>query len=133
MPKRCDAFTSNSGGNPIPLDNTNSPDVATRALPAGNFVISAKVTLGDRSGVGGGAFLCSLRYGQTGNIGIDTSSLKLFGGAPNDPGSVATLSLAGTVSLTAPDTIRLRVQTTSTDAFAQWAQLSAIQVETITT
>jgi hypothetical protein len=129
----CDAFSANSGEDPMPFSAGTEIDTVTLDLPAGNYVINAKVLVGDRSTAGGGEFLCTLRRGQTGNIGIDTSSVRLFGGSPWNAGSMATLPLTGTVTLTSPETIRLHCATTSSDAAAQWAQLNAIEVGAITT
>lgn len=129
----CDAWSANDGGKVSNFDNTmgTGVDVVRLKLPAGNYVLNAKVMLGDRSAAGGGDFICTLRHGQTGNIGIDTAGVRLFGGAPANPGSMAMVSLTGTVSLTSTDTIRLNCGGTSTDAFAQWGQLNAIEVGAI--
>jgi hypothetical protein len=128
----CDAFSANSGGDPMPFSNGTEINAVTLDLPAGNYVINAKVLVGDRSTAGGGSFLCTLRRGLTGNIGIDISAVRLFGGSPASAGSSATLPLTGTIRLTSPETVRLHCTTTSSDAYAQWAQLNAIQVGTIT-
>jgi hypothetical protein len=129
----CDAYSANGGLDPMPFSDGAEIDAATLDLPAGNYVINAKVLVGDRTSAGGGDFLCTLRRGQTGNIGIDTSGVRLFGGAPWNPGSTATLPLTGTVTLTTKETVRLHCGTSSSDAFAQFAQLNAIEVGTITT
>lgn len=130
--KCCDAFSANSGGDPMPFSNGAELNAATLDLRPGNYVINAKVLVGDRSSAGGGDFLCTLRRGQTGNIGIDTSGVRLFGGAPGNAGSTATLPLTGTITLTSQETVRLHCVTSSSDAFAQWAQLNAIEVGSIT-
>jgi hypothetical protein len=128
----CDAFSANGGGDPMPFSDGTEIDAVTLDLPAGNYVINAKVLVGDRTTAGNGSFLCTLRRGLTGNIGIDTSGVRLFGGSPWNAGSSATLPLTGTITLTSPETVRLHCTTTSSDAYAQWAQLNAIQVGTIT-
>ena len=127
----CDAFSANGGNDPMPFSNGTEIDAVTLDLPAGNYVLNAKVFVGDRSSAGGGEVLCTLRRGQTGNIVPDTSAVRLFGGAPQNAGSTAMLPLTGTVTLTVPETVRLHCVTTSSDAFAQWAQLNAVEVGTI--
>lgn len=131
--KCCDAFSANSGLDPMPFSDGAALDAVTLDLPAGNYVVNAKVLVGDRSSAGGGDFLCTLRHGQTGNVWIDTSGARLFGGAPANAGSTVTLPFTATVALTSQDTIRLNCATSSSDAFAQFAQLNAIEVGTITT
>lgn len=121
------------------FDNSDGLGVlaAQLALDPGNYVLNAKVTVGNGSQSGGGndSIFCTLRHGQTGNIGIDASEVRLFPGAPFATGSVAVLPLAGVVNLTVPDVIRLVCHTTVTEpdgAFVDIAKLTAVKVETLT-
>jgi hypothetical protein len=133
-PKQCcGAWSANSGMNPVVVNTTTSYTLVTPPMPPGNYVVHAKVLVGDRTGAGNGAFTCTLRHGQTGNIWIDTAGTRLFGGAPATPGSTETVPLTGTVTLTVKDRIRLLVETTSADGFVQYAQVNAVEVGTITT
>jgi hypothetical protein len=126
------AYAVSSGGDLIAFSSSNFMTPLTLALPAGNYVIDAKVLLGNRADDVDGEMLCTLRHGETGNIVIDISGARLFGGAPSAPGSTATLPLTATVALASPDTMRLLCATTSSEAFAQFAQITAIQVATLT-
>jgi len=126
------AYAVGTGGDPIAFSISNLMAPVTLAVPAGNYVIDAKVLVGNRGDDVDGEVVCTLRHGETGNILIDFSSTRLFGGAPSAPGSTATLPLAGTVVLASADTLRLLCVTTSSDAFAQFAQINAIQVATLT-
>lgn len=120
------------------FDTSEEQVAAQLALDAGNYVVNAKVTVGNTSASasGGNDFVgCTLRHGTTGNIVIDQTGIRLFPGAPDTAGSYATLSLASGVSLSSPDTIRLLCTTTITDvdaAFIQYTKLNAVKVETLT-
>jgi hypothetical protein len=111
---------------------------AQLSLDPGNYVLNAKVTVGNASSSSAGgndAILCTLRHGQTGNIGIDASEVRLFPGAPSATGSIAVLPLAGVVTLADADVIRLVCYTTVTEpdaAFVDIAKLTAVKVETLT-
>jgi hypothetical protein len=126
------AYAVSSGGDPIAFSISSFMTPVTLALPAGNYVIDAKVLVGNRGDDIDGEMVCTLRHGETGNIVIDFSGARLFGGAPSAAGSTATLPLTGAVALASPDTVRLLCATTSIDAFAQFAQIAAIQIATLT-
>jgi hypothetical protein len=104
--------------------------LATIDLPAGSYVFNAKVLVGNRVAANDD-FSCSLRYGVGAAVAIDFAGIRLEGPAFN-PGGTATLPLTGTRTLTAPQTIRMICGTTSTDALAQYAQLNAVEVATLT-
>src|SRR5437867_13164393 len=113
MAKPGDAYSASSGLNPVAFSNTTPFDLPLPPLPAGKFVLKAKVLVGDRLGANGNAVVCTLRRGQTGSIEIDSAGVRLFGGAPANAGSTATLPLTATVTLTSQDTVKLRCETTS--------------------
>jgi hypothetical protein len=104
----------------------------TLQLPPGNYVINAKVFVQNRDTADGREIVCTLRRGQTGNIWIDTAWSRLFGGGPWTSGSVTMMPLTGTVTLTTQDTIRLHCGTDATAAAAQFGQLNATAVDSIT-
>jgi len=115
------------------LNFTTGEQIAVSlTLPAGSYAMAAKVTVGNRGDDTLGAFLCSLRHGQTGNVGIDESGVQLSGGAPSAPGSTATLPFAGTLVISGTDTVNLLCGTTSPDAFVQFGQITAVKVATVT-
>jgi hypothetical protein len=128
----CDAYAADGGLDPQPFSTGNEYELETPSMPPGNYVVHAKVVVGNRASDDDQEFLCSLRHGQTGNIGIDTAGARLHGGAPWKAGSNATIALSGTVTFTVQDKVRLVCGTTSSDAYAQWAQLNAVEVGSIT-
>jgi hypothetical protein len=115
----------------MPFSQGAELDVVTLDLPAGNFVINAKVWIGNRSNHDGDDFMCTLRHGLTGNMWIDGAGIRLFGDVWQAGGS-AMLPLTGTVTLASPETIRLHCGTTSSDAIANYGQLNATAVDSIT-
>jgi hypothetical protein len=129
----CAAFSTNSGQDPIPFSTPTGIDAARLDLHPGKYVLNAKVLVGNRTKQDNEEIVCTLRRGQTGNIWIDTSAVRVHASGPWTAGSSATLPLTGTVTLSAAETIRLHCDTTSSDAFAQWAQLNAVAVDSITT
>jgi hypothetical protein len=129
----CTVFSANSGQAPIVFSNTTELDVVTLQLGPGSYVVNAKVFVQNRDSQDGREIVCTLRRGQTGNIWIDTAWSRLFGGGPWTPGSVAMMPLTGTFTLTTQETIRLHCTTSATDAAAQFGQLNATAVDSITT
>ena len=126
-----DAFSANGGLDPQNFsDGGLGVNVATLNLAAGSYVFNAKVMVGNRPAGENAEFTCTLRYGFA--VVFDYASVRLGGGAPWDAGSMATLPLTGTRTFDAPQTVRLLCTTTSTDAFAQYGQLNAVAVATLT-
>lgn len=128
-----DGYAVSDSGNPTNFATPNDAIPVSLTLPAGSYLIDAKVTIGNRGDDANGEFLCTLRHGLTGNIVIDTSGARLFGGAPFAPGSTATIPFSGSLEIEGSDTVNLLCATTSSDAFVQWAQITAIKVATLTT
>jgi hypothetical protein len=127
-----DAYSDDSGLSPLNFSSNDAVgvDVATLNLPAGSYVFNAKVMVGNRPDGENAEFTCTLRYGFA--VVFDISSVRLGGGAPGAAGSIATLASSGTRTLAAPQTVRLNCNTTSADAFAQYGQLNAVAVATLT-
>jgi hypothetical protein len=127
-----DAYSDDSGLNPLNFSSANGVgvDVATLNLSAGSYVFNAKVMVGNRPAGENAEVTCTLRYGFA--VVFDISSVRLGGGAPDAAGSMATLATSGTRTLDAPQTVRLNCNTTSADAFAQYGQLNAVAVATLT-
>jgi hypothetical protein len=123
---------------PQSFDISTNPEtvVALLNLDAGNYVLNAKVVVGNVSGVENEDIACALRQGPFASILLDFTSVRPNPGAPFAAGSIETLALAGSASLSASDTIRV-ICTASIEApgsaFAHSARLNAIKVETLTT
>jgi len=126
-----DAYSDDSGFSPLNFGGGVDVDVATLNLPAGSYVFNAKVLVGNRPADENAEFTCSLRYGFA--VVMDFAGVRLGGGAPFAAGSTSTVANSATRTLDAPQTVRLLCSTTSADAFAQYGQLSAVQVATLTT
>ena len=126
-----DAYSDDSGFDPLNFsDGGPGVDVATLNLPAGSYVFNAKVLVGNRPDGENAEVTCTLRYGFA--VVFDISGVRLGGGAPGAAGSTATLASSATRTLDAPQTVRLNCNTTSADAFAQYGQLNAVAVATLT-
>jgi hypothetical protein len=134
-----DAYVADSGLNPIYFDASTSPEteLAPLVLEPGDYVLNAKVLVGNVSGDSSEDISCALRWGASGLI--DQGSVRPTPGAPFFAGSLATLALAGSISLTSSDTVRVNCTTSigasstyPSGAFAQFAKLNAVRVETIT-
>lgn len=125
-------YATSSGFNPQSFSINNELTVTTLVLPAGNYVVDAKVLVGNRSSASDEEVTCSLRFGPFSSGLLDIAGARLFGGGPAAAGSFATLPLVGSISLSASETITVLCATTSADAFAQYAKLNAVQVETLT-
>jgi hypothetical protein len=131
-PGPSNAYSANSGLDPVDFVAPTEPTLATLSLPAGAYVFNAKVTVGNRTGDDGASVGCALRYGAGAGVLIDVAEARLATGAPFATASFATLPLAGTRTLDAPQTVRMVCTTTSSGAFAQYAQLNAVHVGAIT-
>ena len=125
--------------NPIYFDASTSPEteLAPLVLEPGDYVLNAKVLVGNISGDSSEDISCALRWGASDLI--DQGSVRPSPGAPFSAGSLATLALAGSISLTSSDTVRVNCTTSigasstyPSGAFAQFAKLNAVRVETIT-
>jgi hypothetical protein len=97
---------------------------ASLALPAGSYTFSAKVLVGNRVGTNEDV-LCTLRHGQTGNIGIDDSGTRL--GEADTAEAYTTLPLTGGATLDGAETVNLVCSTTSSDAFVNFGHITATQ------
>src|SRR4051812_15332705 len=112
-----DGYTTNNGLNPQNFNVGTGVTVATLNLPSGNYLFNAKVLVGNRSSASDQETTCALRFGASGSGLIDIADTRSFAGAPFTAGSSATLPLAGSISLTAPETIKVICATTSADTF----------------
>ena len=138
-----DAYVTNSGLDPYYFDSSTNPElvVARLVLDAGNYVLIAKVTVANVSGSMGEDINCALGQGDYGfpfNL-VDVASVRLNPGAPFATGSFVTLPLSGSISLSSADAVRVICttsippsQTFPGGAFAQFAKLTAVKVETLT-
>lgn len=115
--------------------------VATLALGAGNYILNAKVLVGNISGEANEDILCALRYGgPSASLIIDQTSVRPHSGAGFAAGSLVTLALTGGVSLAEDDVIKficatsipLSETTFPSGAVAHLAKLNAVKVETLT-
>jgi hypothetical protein len=125
------AYAAITDLNPHAFSNGNEASLASIDLAPGAYVFNAKVLVGNQ-GVGNDPFTCSLRYGIGNGVAIDFAATRLATGAPNTAGSMATLPLTGTRSLSEAQTVRLICVTESSGAFAQYAQLNAVKVGALT-
>ena len=125
-----------SGSGPLFFSNAQGMvTVATLNLPVGNYVLNAKVLVGNSSSSDDAAEInCGLRYGFGGSGAIDvTSAARLFKGAPYAAGSMTTLPLSGSIVIATGDEnpVVLNCVTTSDASFAQFGKLNAIAVSTL--
>jgi hypothetical protein len=123
------AYSDDSGLDPIPVSIGVEVTPVSIDVPAGSYVINAKVLVGNRSAANDQEAGCTLRFAASGLI--DSTDTRLFGGAPATSGSFTTLPLSGTFTTATGDTIRVICTNTSTDGFIQYAQLNAILVSTV--
>jgi hypothetical protein len=125
-----DAYVTDSGPNPLPFDESNNEvTAATLTLPEGNYTLDAKVLVGNGD-TADAEIVCTLRYAAA--VLLDVAGVRVTAGGPFATGSIATLPLAGRIVVD-PGVWPVRIQCSSTSpgAFAQFAQLNAVKVETL--
>lgn len=110
------------------VDGHGEIEVAHIDLPAGTYLVSGKVLVGNRVGANEDVE-CTLRYGLTGNIGLDQSGTRLGAGDTSD--AFTTIPLTGALTLSDADTVRLRCATSSSDGWVNFGQLNAIQLASL--
>lgn len=123
-----DAYVTHSGLNPVAFESNNEVTAAFLTLPEGNYTLSGKVLVGNGD-TADAEISCRLLTGNS--VGIDLAGVRLTSGAPFATGSIATLPLTGSIVVESLSEVRIQCASTSPDAFAQYAQLSAVKVETL--
>lgn len=138
-PIASNAYSANSGLDPTRFAHNQTPVVVSLALPAGSFVLSGKVIVGEggNDAEQNAEITCYL-FGSSivagalqGSSIIDMSSARLFGG-PFAPGGSAVLSINGAATFASAANVVIECITTGTDGFAQFGQLQAIEVANLT-